>query len=184
MTDPASLAISICALSFTICSFAWQHWRKVDSLVCSVVGNECSPNSLVRFQFSFANLGTHPALLRDVCVRLYMQPDLHGHYLEATVTVQSQLPQVIKAGEMVSVTIESNWTDTFLCLASKAAENRGRKAPELFFQVSANAWNPKGKRLSTQEAIGILQFKEEGNGWGFSVPDKKTFQLENSMNLA
>src|ERR1035441_7384733 len=153
MSNHASIIISVVALSisasaflFSILSFAWQHWRKVDAVVCTLVASECNDKRGV-FQFSFANLGTRSTLLRDVNVEAFMRPELHGELSNEDPAVACNLPQVIKAGEMLSATIELKWTTTFLVKAAKEAESRGKKDVALFFVANAVCWNPKGERM-------------------------------------
>jgi hypothetical protein len=144
--DPASLIISSLSLGLSAAAFRWAHLRKEDSIVCTLVANERKQQSAL-FQFSFANLGTRSALLRNVEVLIYFQPDFYGTFSMDCALISGQLPQAIKNGEICSVTVESKWTTTFLCQAAKFAESQGKNELSLFFIGQAVAWNPEGKRM-------------------------------------
>ncbi|HEY5041108.1 MAG TPA: hypothetical protein VIK53_03825 [Verrucomicrobiae bacterium] len=184
MNNQTSVIISVVALSisasaflFSILSFAWQHWRKVDAVVCTLVANECNHHRGI-FQFSFANLGTRPTLLRDVSVEVFMKPELHGELSNDCTVVAGILPQVIKAGEMYSISIETKWTDTFLVKAAKEAADRGKKNAMLFFVAKTICWNPKGERMMGQKHFSTFTYNPQERSSGYECPSfDRSFRL-------
>jgi hypothetical protein len=176
MNNHASMIISVVALGisasaflFSILSFAWQHWRKVDAVVCTLVANECNDKRGI-FQFSFANLGTRSTLLRDVNVEAFMRPELHGEFSNDCTIVAGNLPQVIKAGEMFSATVELKWTLTFLVKAAKEAESRGKKDAVLFFVANAVCWNPKGERMVGSKHLSTFTYNPKNTSSAYESP--------------
>ena len=169
--------MSALALGVSIGTFAWQHWRTVDAVVCTLVANECNDKRGV-FQFSFANLGTRSTLLRDVNVEAFMRPELHGELSNDCTIVAGNLPQVIKAGEMLSATIELKWTMTFLVKAAKEAESRGKKDVALFFVANAVCWNPKGERMVGRKHLSTFTYNPKDGSSGYECPPfDRSFRL-------
>jgi hypothetical protein len=184
MNNQASMIISVVALSiaasaflFSILSFAWQHWRKVDAVVCTLVANECDHHHGI-FQFSFANLGTRPMLLRDVNVEVFMKPELHGELSNNCMVIAGNLPQVVKAGEMYSLSIETKWPLDFLVKAAKAAESRGKKNAVLFFVANAVCWNPRGERMTGRKHFLTFTYNPQDRSAGYECPPfDRSFRL-------
>jgi hypothetical protein len=168
MVEAASLIMSGLSLGATAAQFSWLHLRKVDSATGIVVASR--PNSeSAAFQFSFANLGTRPILLRSVGVVIYVQPDLHGFFMADHRPISGSLPQVIKQGEMVAVTIESRWTSMFFSEAAKRARERGQVDVSFFFVAQAVFWNPKGERLVSEQHIATLSANYENTQSKFEL---------------
>lgn len=174
------IAISISALTFlfSILTFAWQHWRKVDSVICTLVANECDHHHGI-FQFSFANLGTRPTLLRDVGVEVFMKPELYGEIANDCTIIDGKLPQVIKAGELYSISIDVKWTIDFLVKAAKEAESRGSKYAVLFFVARGVCWNPKGERMMGRKQFSKFTYDPQNQSGGYECdPFDRSFRLK------
>ncbi len=177
MPDPASLAISTGAFAFTIAAFAWQHWRKVDSVICTIVAVQPVHGTITQeaaFQFSFANLGTRAVLIRDIGLNVCARPDNTGISTFEHEVVTGQLPQVLKAGEMCFLTAKIKWNLTILCQAFNGVTPKG---DEVFFTAKATAWNPKGKRLFGEKKH-IASMKLESSGYGFYASEDRSFVLK------
>ena len=184
--DPASLIISSLSLGLSAAAFRWAHFRKEDSIVCTLVASQRKQESAL-FQFSFANLGTRTILLRSVEVLVYFQPDFFGMFSMDCILTSGQLPQAIKNGEMCSVTVESKWTPTFLCQAAKYAESQGKNELSLFFIAQAIAWNPEGRRMAEKGHVATLNanYKDTQSTFeSFPNPFPLRKQIENQRDKA
>jgi hypothetical protein len=184
MADPAALTISVLALIFSLASFAWQHLRKIDSVICTLVANEINDKQGA-FQFSIANLGNRPSLIRDIQVQALCHPELFGNILGKSSYPNGSLPQVVKAGEIVSVQVETKLSSDDLVVAAKQAEKRGRQSgiAELFFMAKVTVWNPEGKRFIGTKHIStfVINYNDKtSNGQTFS---ERSFQISKEFGL-
>ena len=174
MADPASIIMSALALTVSVGNFVWIHLRKVDSLICTLVANEHKGQSAA-FQFSFANLGNRPALLRDVKVRTFIKPELHGLIIAESATIPE--PRVLKADEVCCVVVEVNWNSTSLIQATREAEARGFDGAEMFFVVEAVFWNPKGEKMIGDRHIATLRIDHKNRSSSYQLIGGRSFRL-------
>ena len=191
MNNHASMILSVVAISisgsaflFSILSFAWQHLRKVDSVICTLVANEVNDKQGT-FQFSFANLGNRPALLRNIEVEVFDRPELNGVIIGNSAIPAGNLPQVIKAGEIFSTVVETKLTETDLVLATKEAEQRGCASgvTELFFVAKVTVWNPEGKRsIGTKHIVTFCINHKERSSTGETF-NERAFQVSRDFGL-
>jgi hypothetical protein len=184
MSDPASLTISGLALGFSFASFAWQHLRKVDSAICTLVANEVSDRQST-FQFSIANLGTRPALVRDIQVEVFSQPELFGEILGKSSYPSGSLPQVVKAGEIISVQIETKLNLDEINAAAKLGEKRGLKSGvvELYFVAKVTIWNPEGKRFIGTKHIANSVKNYGDNSFHSETFNDRSFQVSKQFGF-
>jgi hypothetical protein len=180
----ASLTISILALFFSLATFVWQHLRKADSVICTLVANEWIDKQ-VTFQFSLANLGNRPTLLRDIQVQVFCQPELYGNIIGKCTYPKESLPPVIKAAEIVSIHVETKWTWDDLIVASKQAEKRGCQSGivELFFVVRATVWNPEGKRFVGTKHISTFIANYAKKTSNVETFNERSFQISKEFGV-
>jgi hypothetical protein len=180
----AALTISVLTLVFSLASFAWQYLRKIDSVICTLVANEVSDKQSA-FQFSIANLGNQPALIRDIQVQVFCRPELYGNILGKSSYPNGALPQVVKAGEIVSIQVETTLSLDDLLIAAKQAEQRGCQngIAELFFMAKVTVWNPEGKRFVGTKHIStfVKNYKDKTSG-GETFNDR-AFQVSKEFGL-
>ena len=176
MADPASLTISVVALGLSFYTFAWQHLRKSDSALCTLVAYEFKERT-AGFQFSIANLGNRATLLRDVQIFIEdRNPKLNMFQAESKI-VGTALPQVIKPGEIAAIRADIEWSLTFLSLATKASQERGEPDTSMFFGVRVIAWNMDGKKFIGQKQFITLHLKRDGTHLSWDDPTHRTFKL-------
>jgi len=170
-----SITISVSALLFSVGSFAWLHFRRRDAAVCTLVGSGCEfqQNKAV-FQFSISNLGTHALLLKHVSVSIHFDPVKKGMFLDRSSC--RPLPQVLKAGEMTTVIVESPWDQMFLEQAVALLKDAQETRAKLYFEVTVALWNPTGKRLVNSHSAGTYETNMKDQS-SFSVPDDLVFQI-------
>lgn len=169
--------VALLSLTFALFSFAWQHLRKVNSLVGTLIANEFKDKEAI-FQFSFANLGNRASLLRIISIFTHTDPKKRGISSFEVETLQGQLPQVIKAGEIITTTVKAKWNLTFLVQATKAAEKRGYKGAEFFFVVRVVCFNPEGHKYICEKHIATMRVKYFPNGHSCAFnTDAKPFRL-------
>lgn len=113
-----------------------------------------------------------------------MKPELHGELSNDCTVIDGKLPQVIKAGDLYSITVETKWTLTFLCKAAKEAEGRGKKNAGLFFVANAVCWNPKGKRMAGRKHFSTYSYNPENGSAGYEChPFDRSFPLKKHRGL-
>jgi hypothetical protein len=152
----ASLIISGLSLGVSVTTFGWLHLRKIDAVVCGLVSSGIEKQSTF-FQFSLANLGARSILIISVHVIIYINPALNGKFMADCTPTGDKLPQVIRPGEILSTTVRSNWSISFVCEAGKEAEKRAEENASLFFVASVVAWNPKGKQMTGSKQVAFLE---------------------------
>jgi len=176
MADPISITISSLSLAATIGMFAWQHLRKVDSTICTLVDEQFGRLSGT-FSFSLANLGTRPALFKELTVTAFPSPEMYGACCGDSKILTGQPPQIIKAGEMIFVSLESKWTLEFLETAQRETEERGGRDAMLYIQAEAVLWNPKGKRMIASEHVTTTQIPLKNGFVICGIPGEKSFRI-------
>jgi hypothetical protein len=185
MADPVAVTISVLALIFSLASFAWQYLRKIDSVICTLVANEVNDKQGA-FQFSIANLGNRPALIRDIQVQVLCRPELYGNILGKSSCPNGTVPQVIKAGEIILIQVETKLSMDDLIVAAKQAEKRGGQSgiAELFYMVKVTVWNPEGKRFVGTKHIStfVINYKDKTSGGGQTFNDR-AFQVSKEFGL-
>jgi len=108
-----------------------------------------------------------------------MKPELHGELSKDCNTIGGKLPQVIKAGEMYPITIETKWTLDFLVKAAKEAEGQGKKNAVLFLVANAVCWNPKGERMTGRKHFSTYTYNPENHSAGYECPPfDRSFRLK------
>ena len=181
MADPIALTMSGASLLLSVGTFAWLN-RRTDAVMCTLVAGE--PRHYVSvsefsgmlagdFQFSFANLGTRPVLLRQAEVNAFCTPELQGEVAADCTVTDGRLPQIIKAGDMCSIAVHFDWTPDFVAQAREEARKRGEHQPAPFFVARAVFWNPKGRRMVAEKHI--ASFRGEGQEWTFDVAAERSF---------
>jgi hypothetical protein len=176
--DTPSQIMSSLALGVSVATFGWVHLRKVDAVICTLIGTDLEKEGAV-FQFSFANLGTRAVLVNSVNVQIFINPALTGKFMARCTTIGNKLPQIIKPGEMAATTIRSNWDITFLCDAAKEAEKRAEEIASFFFVATVVARNPKGKQMSASKQVAILETNHKNTSSQFQ-PCEAVFKLRKS----
>jgi hypothetical protein len=175
MQPGVSIAISISAFLFSVASFAWLHFRRRDAATCTVIGSGCDfQHHKAIFQFSIANLGTHALLLKHIGVSIHFDPVKKGMFFDRSSC--KPVPQVLKAGEMTTIYVESPWDETFLEQAVSFLKDGGEKGAKLYFEATVVLWNPKGKRLINSRYVGTYETNLTDRS-SFSVPDDLVFQI-------
>lgn len=160
--------ISTLALIFSIVSFGWQHFRIKDAAVCTLVAFNFDGKKKPVFQFQIANLGTRSLLLNNFGVAIFYNPELHGKYMDISMC-RTNLPQILKAGELTAVVVESPWSDVFAIEAAKYLEGKEIKGVKLYFRATPSIWNPKGKQMSATQFIGTYEMSFTDNSSSFTA---------------
>jgi|SRR5579859_116303 len=177
MADPISITISVFTLCGTFGMFAWQHLRKVDSAICTLVASNCRDDRAA-FQFAVANLGTRALLLREVTVMAFTQPDLLGKFAGGSTTLSEPLPQVVKAGEICCTDVELKWPQAFLAEAQNEAKAREENDAGLYFVARAVAWNPKGERFLAEKHIATLKVNFSERRSTYQAFSERSFRIK------
>lgn len=170
--------MSSLALGVSVTTFGWLHLRKVDAVICTPISSFPEKESAL-FQFSLANLGTRPILIHAVSVMIHIDPALTGKFMGRCTTTGAILPQVIQPGEIIAVTVRSNWDTTFLCEAAKEAEKRAEEKASFFFVAGVVAWNPKGKQMTGSQQVAVMESDYKNNSSKFQ-PCHSVFKLRKS----
>jgi hypothetical protein len=127
--------------------------------------------------FSVANLGTRPVLVEDMKLIAWDSPDLHGRCQGKWNFIDGKPQQVIKAGDLISISVEAHWDEEFVRHVWRVAEKRGIEHRALRFTIEPVLRNPKGVLLTEKKLVLTLNINRETEITAVSGSPGEAFRL-------